>query len=225
MKAPVISWGILFPISMIVLISLSTRVYGESRMIPAMFSISLLFASTSMAQVSVSFEKMSGSFHRLLFLPVTVDEILLGKMLGGFLYGFIGVAIAAVSMYTVTGEVLVIKPIYLIVGILLGSTIFTLMSIMITLLLEPIPGVAVLNIVRFSMIFLGGVVFPSIFYPYPYRYIVYFFPSVYVNEMIRYGLYNEWDYIDPYTSMLMLLIILPALILITRRLVKYIMYS
>jgi len=31
--------------------------------------------------------------------------------------------------------------------------------------------------------------------------------GVYVNELIRYGLYNTWDYIDPYTSLIISLMI------------------
>lgn len=223
-KAPVISWGILFPLAVIVLIAMSMKVYGESRMIPAMFTISLLFASTSMAQVSISFEKMSGSFNRLLYLPISTGELLLGKALGGFMYGFIGSGISALAIYIITGNILVIKPLFLLLGVIIGSLIFTCISIVITLLLDPIPGVALLNIVRFSMMFLGGVIFPSALIPLPIRNIVYIFPSVYVNEMIRYGLYNEWDYVDPYTSLVMSLIIVITLIIASYRLIHYILY-
>jgi ABC-2 type transport system permease protein len=223
-KAPVISWGILFTITAIALMSLGLGLYGESRLVPGMFTLSLLFASTSMAQVCISFEKMNNSFQRILFLPIRSYELLIGKSLGGILYGFIGVGIAGFLTYIITGHTVLIRPWYFIVGVVLGSIIFSLLSIVIMLLFDPIPGIAVLNIIRFTMVFLGGIVFPKIFMPKLLLPLVYSMPSVYIVEIIRFGLYNTWDYVDPYTSNIISLIILITLLLSSKMLIDHILY-
>ncbi len=223
-KAPVISWGILFPLTAVVLMGLSIGLYGENRLVPGMFTLSLLFASTSMVQVAISFEKMSGTFQRILFLPLRDMELLIGKSLGGILYGFIGVGIAGFTVYFITGHTILLRPWFFIVGVLIGSLVFTFLCLIITLILDPIPGVATLNIVRFTMVFLGGIIFPKVMMPKILLPLTYALPSVYINEMIRFGLYNTWDYIDPYTSIAMSLIYLTTLFIIARRILDRILY-
>ncbi len=217
LKAPVISWGILFPLTIIVLLGLNIRMFGESRVVPGMFTVSLLFASTSMAQVSISFEKMSGAINRMLFSPITSLDLVVGKALGGIFFGLVGAGVAGIAVYYITGHALLIKPLFFALGLIIGSIVFSIISILIAIFFEPIQAVAVLNIVRFSMIFLGGVLFPKVFMPKIIWPIVYVFPSVYVTETIRYGMYNEWDYVDPYTSLIVLIIILFTLIVVSFR--------
>jgi ABC-2 type transport system permease protein len=218
-KAPVISWGILAPLTMIILLYFSAGYFGYSRIVPAMFVISLLFASTSMSQVAISFEKMSGSMNMLLFLPISSGELVIGKLLGGVLYGFLGTLIAGVFVVSFTYGAVMIRPLFFYLAIILGSLIFSYLSILIAFVYEPIKAVALLNIIRFIMIFLGGVIIPKPLMPQSLLPIVYVFPSVYIIEDIRFGLYNVWDYIDPYTSLIMTIIYLITLIIVTQRIV------
>ena len=211
MKAPVVSWGILFPVTVIALLSFNVRVFGASRVVPAMFSISLLFASTSMAQVAVSFEKLSGAMQRILYLPVTGLDIILAKSLGGIVYGLAGTSIAAASVYLLLHGIPIIRPAYFAFGLVLGAILYSLLGVMIALYYEPVKAVAVLNIVRFSMVFLGGILFPKALLPKALAEASLLFPSVYVTEVIRFGMYNTWDYVDPYTSIIIASILVVAL--------------
>jgi ABC-2 type transport system permease protein len=224
LKAPVISWGLLFPVTAVVLMSLGLAAYGENRLVPGMIVLSLLFAATSMAQVAVAFEKRSGSFQLLLFMPVPPHELLLGKSLGGITYGFIGVGVAGLIIYATTGHTMLLHPGFFAAAVLLGSLTFTLLALAITLPLEPVSGVAVLNIARFTMVFLGGIVFPKVVFPRQLLPLAYTTPSTYVVEMIRYSMYNTWDYVDPYTSLIMSLIMFVTVALVTARITDKVLY-
>lgn len=211
MKAPVISWGILFPATVIALLSFNVRVFGASMVVPAMFSISLLFASTSMAQVAVSFEKLSGALQRILYLPLTGFDLVLAKSLGGITYGLGGTGVAVASVYLLLHSIPIIRPLYFTAGLVLGALLYSLIGVMIAFYYEPVKAVAVLNIVRFSMVFLGGILFPKALLPRALAEASLLFPSVYVTEAIRFGMYNTWDYIDPYTSMIVSIVLIAAL--------------
>jgi ABC-2 type transport system permease protein len=206
LKAPVLSWGILFPLTIILLVGTGFGNYSYSRMIPVGFTVGILFAATSIVQASISFEKMSGSINLILFLPIKSSEVSTAKILGGLLYGAIGAGIAGVSFYFTSGMLGFIHPWYFIISIVLGSIVFSLLSLFIAYAYEPIKAVAILNILRFTMLFLGGLFVPKPLIPFYLRPIVYVFPTVYTNDLIRYSLYNEWEYTDPITSIVMLLI-------------------
>ena len=202
LKAPVLSWGFLFPIAIIALLTLTVKSYGETVMVPAMFSVSLLFASTTMAQVSVSFEKMNGSINRLVYAPLSGSDLVVSKSLGGVFYGLLGVLVSTLSVYLLTGHLIVIHTAYFTVSIILSSLLYSLMSILIALLLDPLKTVATLNIARFSMIFFGGMVIPQALLPRWMQELTLAFPSLYITDSIRYGMYNTWQTVDPYTAII-----------------------
>ncbi len=219
LKAPVISWGILFPLTIVLLLGTGFGAYTYSRMIPVGYTIAVLFASTSIVHVAVAFEKMSGSINLLLYLPIRSWEVTIAKLLGGLLYGFIGAGLAGITYYYLTSGLAFIHPWFFILNITLGSIVFSLITILIVFWLEPVPAIAVLNIVRFTMLFLGGLLIPKPMIPVMVRPIVYFFPSLYVADLFDYSLYNRFEWIDPYTSTIMLLIYLFTLLFVSYRIV------
>ncbi len=217
LKAPVLSWGILFPLTIVLVLGTGFGAYTYSRMIPVGFTIAVLFASTSIVHVAVAFEKMSGSINQLLFLPVKSWEVALAKILGGLLYGFIGAGLAGGIYYYLSHGLGFIHPLIYIYSLTMGSIVFSLITLLIVFWLDPVPAVAVLNIVRFTMLFLGGLLIPKPMIPAIIRLLILFFPSVYVNDLFNYGLYNRYDYVDPYTSMIILLIYLFVLVYVAYR--------
>jgi len=51
--------------------------------------MTILFGSTSMEAVVITFERRVGSFERLLLAPVSLAGVLMGKIIGGAFFGFI----------------------------------------------------------------------------------------------------------------------------------------
>ena len=200
-KAPVISWGLLFPVTLVILLGYYGAGMGSWRIIPGLLAIALLFAASSMAQVVVSFDKMSGGLELLIHSPVPGSAIVVAKSIGGVAMGLIGSSVAAVVLYLLTGSLPLVHPWFLVAGLVLGSFTFTFIGVGLAIMLEPVQAVAALNFLRFTMIFFGGLL-PSTAIPSLLKPIVYALPMAYVSDLIRYGTFNTYEFADPVTSLL-----------------------
>jgi ABC-2 type transport system permease protein len=86
LKAPMISWGFLFPLVMILAFYL--RDPRDIRSVaPGLIAMTMLFSSTSMQAVVVSFEKRIGAMERLLMAPLSPATLLIGKASSGVVFG------------------------------------------------------------------------------------------------------------------------------------------
>jgi ABC-2 type transport system permease protein len=89
LKPPNISWGLIFPIAWTGMFFIKSGAGSES--IPALLTgviaISILFSSTSMLAVTVTFEKKGRSFERLLLAPIPLGLLMLAKTSGAILFG------------------------------------------------------------------------------------------------------------------------------------------
>ena len=199
-KAPVISWGVLFPLTIAVLLGYYGAGMGAWRVVPGVLAVALLFSASSMAQVVVSFDKMSGGLVLLIHAPVPGSAIVAGKSLGGIVAGLAGSGTAALVLYALAGRIPVVHPWFLAAGLVMGALIFTFMAISLAILLEPLAAVVSLNFLRFAMVFLGGL-FPAAIIPGVLRPLVYALPMAYVSDLIRYGLFNTYEFTDPLTAL------------------------
>ena len=72
-------------------------------------AVSILFGTTSMLAVTVTFEKKSRSFERLLLAPIPLELLMLAKTAGAILFGvvnaFVPVVMAAFPDRSVSGGV------------------------------------------------------------------------------------------------------------------------
>lgn len=72
LKPPNISWGIIFPLAWIGMFFIKSGSGFEDLLglLPGLIALSILFGTTSMLAVTITFEKKSRSFERLLLSPV-----------------------------------------------------------------------------------------------------------------------------------------------------------
>jgi len=218
-KAPTLSWGLLFPFTLVVLLGIFAGAFEPWRMVPGLLSIALLFSATTMPQVALGFDKMSGGISRLIYAPLSSSAVVFGKALGGVFFGMVGAGIAVGVLAWLSGPVPVINPAFLAAGLVIGALTFSFLGVLFAAALEPTQAVAALNFARFAMIFLGGAVIPRTVMPAFLTPLVYSTPLVHTTELIRYGAYNLYDYTDPYTALIAGLIYMTALALISFRLV------
>ncbi|WP_440059514.1 ABC transporter permease [Thermogladius sp. 4427co] len=215
-KAPVISWGLLFPMTLVILLGYSYTGMGAWRVVPGLIAVSLLFASTSMSQVAVSFDKMNWGIDLLIHSPIPGSAIVVAKALGGVVVGLAGSIASIGVLYLIVGAVPVIHPLYLIAGLVLGSLTFSFMTVGIAVIFNPVEGVAVLNLVRFSMIFLGGL-FPATIMPDYLKTLSLALPMCYISDLIRYGTYNLYEYTDPLTALIASVIYLAVVAVVSSK--------
>ncbi|NLW25618.1 MAG: ABC transporter permease [Clostridia bacterium] len=100
LKPPNISWGIIFPLSWALMQFISSSGSLEMRqLLPGLMAMSVLFGTTSMLAVTITFERRGRSFDRLLLAPISISTLVMAKLSGAILFGmlnaFIPVFLAA----------------------------------------------------------------------------------------------------------------------------------
>lgn len=158
LKPPLISWGILFPSVMVLAFYL--RAPGDIRsVVPGLVGMTMLFGATSMEAVVIAFEKRIGAMERLLMAPISPSALVAGKAASGALFGtatgllVLGVSSLAWGLPSAAGGVIVV--------LALGSTAFSLLGVLISLLMrEVFDAMTLSNFFRFPMVFLCGVFVP-----------------------------------------------------------------
>lgn len=90
LKPPNISWGIIFPLSWTLMqLIRSQGDIGIEELLPGLMAMSILFGTTSMLAVTITFERRSRSFDRLLIAPISVSTLVIAKILGAILFGIL----------------------------------------------------------------------------------------------------------------------------------------
>jgi len=183
-KPPNISWGIIFPMAM----ALAFYLRNPARMIdlvPGLLGMTILFGSTSMEAVVITFERRVGSFERLLLAPVSLAGVLMGKIIGGAFFGFVvssAVLVASLFVFSFPNFDLI----RLIPSLILSSMAFSALGGFISVAVKEVFEAQTLaNLFRFPMIFLSGVFIPIETLPLPVRVISYFLPLTYSAESLR----------------------------------------
>ena len=88
LKPPNISWGIIFPISWTLMLFMRSSGEIDIRgILPGVMALSVLFGTTSMLAVTITFERKSRSFERLLLAPISLKLLMLAKTTGAILFG------------------------------------------------------------------------------------------------------------------------------------------
>src|SRR4030066_2498388 len=88
LKPPNISWGIIFPVAWTLMFFLKSQTAVNVReLLPGVMSQSILFGTTSMLAVTMTFERRSRSFERLLLAPLDLNFLMLAKTSGAILFG------------------------------------------------------------------------------------------------------------------------------------------
>lgn len=187
LKPPNISWGIIFPLAWTGMFFIRSGSGLESvlALLPGVMTISILFGTTSMLAVTITFEKRSRSFERLLLAPISLELLMLAKTSGAILFGivnaFVPIVIAA-FLTDLSGIVwsLVIPAIILIgiVSTFLGLFIAVSVS-------EIFEAQTFSNFFRFPMIFLCGLFFPVMSLPVFIRPLSYILPVTYGVDILH----------------------------------------
>ena len=157
LKAPLISWGMLFPV--VLILAFYLRDPGDIRAsIPGLIGMTVLFGATSVEAVAIAFEKRIGAMERLLIAPIAPYTLVVAKAASGTLFGL------ATGLLTWIGSSIVWRLPLSLAGlliILLGSLAFALMGVLLSLLVrEVFDAMTLTNFFRFPMIFLSGTFVP-----------------------------------------------------------------
>ncbi|NCC26408.1 MAG: ABC transporter permease [Deltaproteobacteria bacterium] len=187
LKPPNVSWGIIFPLAWTGMFFIRSGQGPESILgiLPGVVAISILFGTTSMLAVTVTFERKNRSFERLLLAPVPFEILMLAKTSGAILFGvanaFVPVVMASflVDLSPVVWTVLVPTVVLIAVAsTFLGLFIAVAVS-------EVFEAQTFSNFFRFPMIFLCGLFFPIDRLPIFLKPLSYALPLTYGADLLH----------------------------------------
>ncbi|MDZ7262069.1 MAG: ABC transporter permease [candidate division KSB1 bacterium] len=185
LKPPAVSWGIVFPMAWILAFYLRNP-RGFEELVPGLIAMTILFSTTAAEAVVINFELRLGSLERLLLTPISLPSVLLGKVLGGAIFGLL------MTVVVTTGSVVILggRPnlLYLVLIIIPSLLVFSALGALLCVLVKEVfEAQTLLNLPRFLMIFLCGVVYPVSAMPAALQYLAYVMPLTYTVNGLRHS--------------------------------------
>jgi ABC-2 type transport system permease protein len=154
-------------------------------LLPGVMAVSVLFGTTSLLAVTVTFEKRGRSFERLLLAPIPLELLMLAKTSGAILFGvanaFVPVVMAAfltnlsgVAWGTLVPAVVLIAVSSTFLGLFIAVSVS-----------EVFEAQTFSNFFRFPMLFLCGLFFPIERIPIWLRPLSYVLPLTYGADVLH----------------------------------------
>jgi ABC-2 type transport system permease protein len=189
LKPPNVSWGVIFPLAWtgMFFIRSGASVDSITHLLPGVVALSILFGTTSMLAVTVTFEKKSRSFERLLLAPISFELLMLAKSGGAIVFGVanalvpIGIAVFFVDLSQAAW--LEILPAVILIA-MASAFLGLLVAVVVR---EVFEAQTFSNFFRFPMIFLCGLFFPITHLPVFLKPLSYILPLTYGVDILRCG--------------------------------------
>jgi len=184
MKPPNLSWGLLFPLSL-AFAFLLVRPLDVASLAPGLVGMAVLFGSTSMAAIDVTFERRVGTLDRLLLAPITFPGLIFAKILASATFGCAtGLIMLLFALFLFGSPIL--NPLLLSLSLIMTSLACSALGVLMAVSLrEVFEAQTLCNLLRFPMIFLCGVILPLPSLPSFLLPLAFALPLTYAVEMFH----------------------------------------
>jgi ABC-2 type transport system permease protein len=187
LKPPNISWGLIFPLAWtgMLFIKSGTGVGSIPAVLPGVVAVSILFGTTSMLAVTVTFEKKNRSFERLLLAPLPFEILMLAKTSGAILFGVVN-AFVPVLMAAFLIDLSQVAWVPFVLAVFMIAVASAIMGLFIAVAVSEIfEAQTFSNFFRFPMIFLCGLFFPIASLPLLLKPLAYALPLTYGADVLH----------------------------------------
>lgn len=194
LKPPNVSWGLIFPIAWTAMFFVRSGGGWESirTVLPGVIAISILFGTTSMLAVTVTFEKRSRSFERLLLAPISLRLLMLAKTGGAIVFGVVN-AFVPVLLALAFSDLSQIRWGLAVPAIVLIAITSTFLGLFVAVSVsEVFEAQTFSNFIRFPMIFLCGLFIPIAALPAFLRPLSFVLPLTYGVDILH-GAINGYN--------------------------------
>lgn len=204
-KPPNISWGIIFPISWTLMFFMRSNGDVDIRdILPGLMALSILFGTTSMLAVTITFERKSRSFERLLLAPISLNLLMLAKTTGAIFFGIIN-AFIPVLFASFIVDLSGVNWLTTFIGVVLIAITSTFLGLLIAVSVrEVFEAQTFSNFFRFPMMFLCGLFIPIENLPVFIQPLSYILPLTYGADMLKSSI-NSAGSINLWLSLLVLI--------------------
>ena len=188
LKPPNISWGIIFPLSwtlmQLIRSSGGINMSDIRTLLPGLMAMSVLFGTTSMLAVTITFERKGRSFDRLLLAPISLSTMVAAKISGAILFGLFN-AFVPVLFASFFIDLAGINWGAVLLAVFLIAVTSTLLGLMIAVSAKEVfEAQTFSNFFRFPMLFLCGLFLPVSSLPGFLRPISYLLPLTYGTDLL-----------------------------------------
>ena len=162
-KAPVVIFGILFPMFMFISFYIG-RDIDIAMFFPGFLAMTLFFTASSMGPLITPWEKQAGTYERLLSYPVKVITIIMGDVVAGAIFGIFitGLVFAAGLAFLDISATSFINMVFLALAVILGCFCFASLGVLLASPSSKAPSNVMMlsSLVRFPLLFISGVFVP-----------------------------------------------------------------
>jgi ABC-2 type transport system permease protein len=193
LKPPNISWGLIFPLAWTGMFFIKSGSGLESIpiLLPGVVAVSILFGTTSMLAVTVTFEKKNRSFARLLLAPIPLELLMLAKTSGAILFGVANAFVPLVIAAFLTDLSRVVWGVFVPAVFLIAVASAFLGLFIAVAVSEVFEAQTFSNFFRFPMIFLCGLFFPIERLPVFLKPFSYVLPLTFGADMLHGAVHGE----------------------------------
>ena len=192
LKPPNISWGIIFPFAWTLMFLLRSNIDVDIReILPGIMAISILFGTTSMLAVTITFERKGRSFERLLLAPIGLNLLMMAKTVGAIIFGILNAFVPIVfSLFFINLSGISWIPV--IISVILIAVTSTFLGLFIAVSVNEIfEAQTFSNFFRFPMIFLCGLFIPLTQMPAVIRPLSFVLPLTYGVDILKTAINND----------------------------------
>ena len=185
-KAPVMIFGLLFPLFMFLSFYLG-RGINLYFFFPGLLAMSLFFAASSVGPLITPWEKQAGTYERLLSFPVSISTIILGDILAGMFFGIIiNIIVLIVGLLFLNYSINILP---LLFGILLASFSFSSLGVLLASPSVRSPSHIMMfsSLIRFPLIFISGIFIPLENLEGAGKILAYFSPITYLVDIFSFS--------------------------------------
>jgi len=192
LKPPNISWGIIFPFAWTLMFYIRSQSPLDIReILPGVTAMAVLFGTTSMLAVTITFERKSRSFERLLLAPIDINLLMLAKTTGAILFGIINAFIPILFASFLT-DLRGVAWLPLIGSIFLIAVTSTFLGLFVAVAVKEVfEAQTFSNFFRFPMVFLCGLFLPIQSLPLFLRPLSYALPLTYGVDILKTAVNNN----------------------------------
>lgn len=189
-KAPVMIFGLLFPLFMFLSFYLGRKM-DLYLFFPGLLAMSLFFTSSSVGPLITPWEKQAGTYERLLSFPVTINTIILGDVAAGMIFGIIINLIVLI-----TGLIFLnynVNVLFLITGVVLASFCFSSLGVLLASPSVRSPSHIMMfsSLIRFPLIFISGIFIPLEKLQGIGKWLSYISPITYLVDLFNFSFKGE----------------------------------
>lgn len=205
LKPPVLIFGVLFPVFFFLAFKMGRPITPEN-LVPGMVAMAVWFTASAVGPLVTPWERRAKTYERLIATPLSLQAILAGDVLSGFLFGAC-LSIIPIVLGLILTDATVSNFLPLVFGIILGAVSFSTLGVLLAAPPASSPSNIMLlsNLVRLPLLFVSGIFLPISDMPSWARWIAPLSPLSYAGDLIRVG-FGQQEYFLLWLSPLMLIV-------------------